>query len=29
MQNELNGKANASHNHDDRYYTETEINTKL
>ena len=29
VQNELNGKANASHNHDDRYYTETEINTKL
>lgn len=29
VQNELNSKANASHNHDDRYYTETEINTKL
>ena len=25
----LEGKANASHTHDDRYYTETEINTKL
>ena len=29
VQSELNGKANANHNHDDRYYTETEINTKL
>ena len=25
----LSGKANSSHTHDDRYYTETEINTKL
>ena len=25
----LNGKANASHTHDDRYYTESEMNTKL
>lgn len=25
----IDGKANASHNHDDRYFTETEINTKL
>lgn len=29
VQSELNGKADSSHNHDDRYYTETEINTKL
>lgn len=29
VQSDLNGKANANHNHDDRYYTETEINTKL
>ena len=27
--NALNGKANSTHTHDDRYYTETEINTKL
>lgn len=25
----IDGKANASHSHDDRYYTETEIDTKL
>ena len=25
----LNAKANTGHNHDDRYYTESEINTKL
>ena len=25
----LDGKANASHTHDDRYYTESEMNTKL
>ena len=25
----VSGKANASHNHDDRYYTETEVNNKL
>ena len=25
----LNGKATSSHTHDDRYYTESEINTKL
>lgn len=25
----VSGKANASHTHDDRYYTETEVNTKL
>lgn len=25
----IDGKANASHSHDDRYFTETEINTKL
>ena len=29
IQTQLNGKANASHTHDDRYYTETEIDTKL
>lgn len=29
VQSDLNAKANANHNHDDRYYTETEINTKL
>ena len=27
--NALAGKANATHDHDDRYYTETEIDTKL
>ena len=27
--NALNGKANSTHSHDDRYYTETEMNTKL
>lgn len=27
--NALNGKANSTHTHDDRYYTETEMNTKL
>lgn len=27
--NALNGKSNTNHNHDDRYYTESEINTKL
>lgn len=25
----LSGKANSSHTHDDRYYTESEINTKI
>lgn len=25
----LSGKANSSHTHDDRYYTESEINSKL
>lgn len=29
VQTALNGKANSSHTHDDRYYTESEINTKL
>lgn len=29
FQSQLDGKAVAGHNHDDRYYTETEINTKL
>lgn len=29
LQTELNNKANSVHNHDDRYYTETEINTFL
>lgn len=28
-QNALNGKANSSHNHDDRYYTETEADSKF
>lgn len=27
--NALNGKANSTHTHDDRYYTETEMDTKL
>ena len=27
--NALNAKSNTNHNHDDRYYTESEINTKL
>ena len=27
--NALNGKANSTHSHDDRYYTESEMNTKL
>ena len=29
LQNTLNGKAASSHTHDDRYYTESEINTKI
>lgn len=29
LQNTLDGKSNTGHTHDDRYYTETEINTKL
>lgn len=29
LQSAINGKANSSHNHDDRYYTETEINNTL
>lgn len=29
MTNELNKKSNNGHSHDDRYYTESEINTKL
>ena len=29
LQNALNGKANANHDHDSRYYTESEIDTKL
>ena len=29
LQNALNGKANANHDHDSRYYTENEIDTKL
>lgn len=29
LQNSINGKADANHTHDDRYYTETEIDTKL
>lgn len=29
IQTQINGKANTSHNHDDRYYTEAEINNKL
>ena len=28
-QNALNGKANSNHNHDDRYYTESEIDGKV
>lgn len=27
--NSVSGKANVSHNHDDRYYTESEVNTKI
>ena len=29
LETAIDGKANSSHNHDDRYYTETEIDTKL
>lgn len=29
LQEVVNGKAAANHDHDDRYYTETEINTKI
>ena len=29
LQSALDGKANSSHTHDDRYYTESEMNTKL
>lgn len=29
VKNALDGKSNTGHTHDDRYYTETEINTKL
>lgn len=29
LQGELNDKADANHNHDSRYYTETEVDTKL
>ena len=29
LQSAINGKANSSHNHDDRYYTESEINNTL
>ena len=29
LKNSLNNKANSSHTHDDRYYTESEINSKL
>ena len=29
LDSKFNDKANASHNHDDRYYTESEIDTKL
>lgn len=29
LQNQINGKADSSHTHDDRYYTESEIDTKL
>lgn len=29
VQTALNGKSNTGHNHDDRYYTETEIDTRL
>lgn len=29
LQDAIDGKANASHTHDDRYYTETEIDTKI
>lgn len=29
IQTQLNGKSNNGHTHDDRYYTETEMNTKL
>jgi hypothetical protein len=29
LQNALDGKSDAGHNHDDRYYTETEIDGKL
>lgn len=29
LQDELNGKASASHSHDDRYYTEAEIDAKI
>lgn len=29
LQDALNGKASASHNHDDRYYTESEIDSKI
>ena len=29
VQSQLNGKANNSHTHDDRYYTESEMNAKL
>lgn len=29
LQSQLNGKANSVHTHDDRYYTETEMNKKL
>lgn len=29
LTNALAGKANTSHNHDDKYYTETEVDTKL
>lgn len=29
LQAQINSKANSSHNHDSRYYTESEINTKL
>ena len=29
LQSALDGKASSSHNHDDRYYTETEVDTKL
>lgn len=27
--NAVSGKSNTGHNHDDRYYTETEVDTKL
>ena len=29
LQNALNGKSNTGHDHDDRYYTESEVNTRL